>query len=150
MASFKILDIFVHDGQLVAKVEHYKPDNTVWFVEHYTWQGREGLKQKRAVNDLGQLLLDNGAVAPTIPRPSDPRELSYVLPVGRSWARRSGTHMVQESILSVIRSIHQQRLGSGWSESATDPLPTFKPSIDDTLGVSVLLTTFIGLKGRQE
>lgn len=147
MALFKIIDIFVHDDQLVVKVEHYNPDSTVWFVEHYTWQGREGLKQKRATNALGQPLLNNGAVAPSTIA-LDGRVI-YSLPLGRDWLRLPGTHLTAEAILGVIRSIHQQRLATGWAIKLAR-LPAFKAIPEDTLGVAALRLQFQGLIGRQE
>lgn len=146
MASFKILDIFARDGQLVVKVEHYNPDNTVWFMEHYIWQGREGLKQKRATNALGQPLMDNGLMAPSTVLQGSPDLVIYLLPLGRTWLRRPGPYMVDDSILNVIRSIHQQRLASGWP-SRSNRLSPFKHTTYDDIGVLVLITQFMRLVG---
>jgi hypothetical protein len=148
--DFKIVDVFTQDGQLVAKAEHYHPSGALWFVEHYTWQGREGLKQKRATNALGQLLLDDGTVAPSTTRPGPPVEVIYSLPAGRSWLRQPAPHMVNDSILATIRSIHQQRLASGWPQGKVDQLPGFKPDSTDESGAETLRLKFQILIGHQE
>ena len=147
--EFKIVDVFTHDSQLVVKAEHYHPNGALWFVEHYTWQGREGLKQKRATNALNQLLLDDGTVAPFTTRPGQPSEGIYSLPPGRSWRLRPGPHMDDSSILEVIRSVHRQRRVAGWPNS-TDRLPRFKSSSDDMQGCQTLRLKFQSLIGRQE
>lgn len=148
--DFMIVDVFTQDGQLVVKAEHYHPTGALWFVEHYTWQGREGLKQKRATNALGQPLLDDGTVAPSTTNPGPPVQVIYWLPDGRSWLRLPAPHMVNHSILTTIRSIHRQRLTSGWPQGKIDRLPAFKFSPEDEAGCPVLLTKFRLLVGQQE
>jgi hypothetical protein len=149
--DFKIVDVFTQDGQLVVRAEHYHPTDaaSVWFVEHYTWQGREGLKQKRATNALGQLLLDDGTVAPVEVQPGPPDKLVPFLPAGRDWLRQPAPHMVDDTILATIRSVHRQRRASGWP-TTTDRLPSFKFSPADALSVETLRLKFQGLIGRQE
>ena len=149
--QFEILDVFQQDSQLVVKVRHHNPDGSAWFVEHYTWQGREGLKRKRATNALGQLLLDDGTVAPTeVVRRGPPDKVSAFLPAGRTWLLRPGPHMDESSILSIIRSVHQQRRITGWPQGKVDNLPVFKHNTSDNNGVEILRTKFQGLIGRQE
>jgi len=148
--DFKIIEVYASSGHLVVTAEHYNANGSLWFVEHYTWQGREGLKQKRATNALGQLLLDNGTVAPTEVRRGPPDELAAFLPPGRNWLRQPAPHMVDDSILSVIRAIHKQRLASGWPQGKVDTLQTFKSASTDHAGVTVLLAKFRSLIGRAE
>ena len=147
--DFKIVDVFVTDGQLVVKAEHYQAGGALWFVEHYIWQGREGLKQKRATNALGQLLLDDGTVAPATPDPDRPGRRIAFLPAGRDWLRQPAPHMDDSSILNQIRSTHRQRVASGWP-TTIDRLPSFKPTLADGLGVETLRLKFQSLIGRQE
>ena len=148
--DFKIVDVFTQDGQLVVKAEHYHPSGVLWFVEHYTWQGREGLKQKRATNALGQLLLDDGTVAPSTTHPGPPAEVIYSLPAGRTWLLRPGPHMDRSSIVKTIRKIHKQRLVSGWPQGQMDPMCRFKFNGDDTTGCTGLRSHFQTLIGYQE
>lgn len=148
MADFRIVDIFTQDGQLVVKAEHFRPDGSAWFTENYTWQGREGLKQKRATNALGQLLLDDGTVAPSDPDPNVPGRRNFRLPPGRTWALRPGPHMDESSILSTIRSIHRQRLLTGWPNTV-DRLGNFRPKPEDVTGCPALLARFQALLGRE-
>jgi len=149
--AFKIIEVYVSSGHLVVTAEHYRPDGSAWFTEHYTWQGREGLKQKRATNVLGQLLLDDDTVAPTeIVRRGPPDETRQVLPPGRAWKLRPGPHMVDDSILGTIRSIHKQRLVTGWPQGAVDRLTTYKYSSADQQGCETLRARFQALVGHQE
>lgn len=149
MADFKIVDVFTQDGQLIVKAEHYHATGSLWFVENYTWQGREGLKQKRATNALGQLLLSDNSVAPSrIVRPGLPDVLEQYLPTGAQWKYRPGPHMDEASILSVIASIHQQRLAAGWPQGQVDVLRRFKPTQEDEGGIVGLTLGFQSLKGR--
>jgi hypothetical protein len=146
--EFKIVDVFTHDGQLVVTVEHYNPNGSFWFLEHYTFQGREWSKQKRATNALSQLLLDDGTVAPTNPGVGAGDPPQPFLPPGRTWALRPGPHMDDSSILDTIRSIHQRRLVSGWPQGSIDRLGPAKPSPQDTTGAPALAAHFQHLKGR--
>lgn len=149
--DFRIVDVYLSSGQLVVTAEHFNPDGSAWFTEHYTWQGREGLKQKRATNALGQLLQDDNTVAPTrVTRRGPPDETEQFLEAGKTWKLRPGPHMVDDSILSTIRSIHRQRLATGWPQGKIDQLPTFKSGPADNLGSDALKLRFQGLIGHQE
>jgi len=148
--DFKITEVYISSGHLVVTAEHYNANGSLWFVEHYTWQGREGLKQKRATNALGQLLLDDGTVAPVAVRRGPLDELVAFLPPGRNWLRQPAPHLVDDSILGTIRSIHKQRLATGWPQGKVDTLRTFKPAPTDHAGVAVLLAKFRLLVGRTE
>lgn len=149
--QYKITDIVLQAGHLVVTVQHFAPDGSNWFLENYVWQGREGLKQKRAVNAQGQLLQDDGTVAPTIMVNSGPRqEPRQYLEAGKNWQRQPGTHMVDDSIISVIRSTHAQRLASGWP-GGTNKLSLLKPPQQpDVDGGPALLARFQHLIGRIE
>ena len=145
----KIVDVFEKDCHLIVLVEHYHADGSFWFREDYRWQGREGLKQKRATNDQGEALMDDGQVAPTHNVEGD--QLHY-LPEGREWARLPAPHIVDDSILSVIRSIHAQRLVWGWPQGAIDQvssIPDSKISQRDRDGCPVLIAKFAALVGYE-
>ena len=148
--NFKIIDVFTHDGHLVVKAEHFNLDSSFWFLEYYLFQGREWHKHKRAVNARGQTLLDDGTVGPTRPRPNEPERTEQFLPPGRTWALRPGPHMDDSTILDTIRSIHKQRLVSGWPQGKIDRLGTLKPAPQDTTGCVPLAAHFQHLKGRVE
>ena len=60
--DWKIIEVYASSGHLVVTVEHYNPGpapQALWFIEHYLFQGREGMRQRRAANALGQILLDD-------------------------------------------------------------------------------------------
>ncbi len=145
--KFKILDVFLQDCYLIVRAEHYHPDGLVWFTEYYRWQGREGLKQKKATV-AGLFLMDNGLPAPFSIQ-NNGLSLQQYLPVGRSWKRLPPPRLDKESILDVIRGIHTKRLAEGWpgGEDTLSPSP-YQPA--DTTGSKILLTKFVGLKGTQE
>ena len=148
MADFKILDVFADNAWLVIRSEQYNADGSVWFVENYRWQGREGLKHKRKTNSDGRPLMDDGNIAPLrdvdITGVADP-----YLPEGRTCARHEVPHMDESSILRTIRSVHTQRLASGWEQGSIDAIsPGKTPSQPDLDGVSVLVTHFESLKGN--
>ena len=107
--------------QLVLFVEHYHVDGSSWFWENYTWEAEEGLKHKRKTNSRGRILMDNGKVAPL--REHDLPALRYAyLPEGREWARHDTIHMDESSVFNTIRSIHVQRLITGWPNGTVDRL----------------------------
>ena len=148
--DFRIVEVYISSGQLVVRAEHFKPDGSAWFTEHYTWQGREGLKQKRATNALGQLLQDDDSIAPTrIIRRGPPDEVEQFLEAGKTWKRLPAPHMVDDSILGTIRSIHRQRLATGYP-NRIDQLRAPTPTAADVAGCPVLLAKFQVLIGRQE
>jgi len=145
---FKIVNIFQQDAHLVVQVEHYNPDGTFWFLEHYRWQGREGLKRKRATNAQGEILLEDGSVAPY----SDPPgELEQYLPEGAKWQYLPGPHLDESNILGTIQTIHQRRLASGWPQGRVDILARTAPHKlrqEDHDGSPQLLSKFDSLKDR--
>lgn len=145
--DFKVLDVFVQGGHLVVKAQHFKLDGTAWFTEHYLFQGREGLKHKRATNGLGQPLLDDGTVAPTELKRDNNRQVP-VLPTGRQWARRPEPHLAEDSILHTIRLIHRQRTALN-SPNTVDSLVVPPATKADNDGCAALLTKFQGLNGRE-
>lgn len=154
MPDFTILAVATRDGHLVVDVEHFDVVGAHWFYEDYVFQGREGLKRKRTTNAMGELLMDDGRVAPTRLDPDDPAGLTsgQYLPVGRTWQLQSTPWMGDESILTTIRSIHAQRLVSKFpgKDNRLTPNSKLKPSGDDTGGVGQLLTKFSRLVDYSE
>jgi len=148
---FRITDIFLLDCQLIAHVEHLHPDGSFWFSEHYRWQGREGSKRQRMVDDEGFMLMDNGERAP-LPDSLTPRDIPEAyLPDGRDWAWRDAPSMNESSILDTIRSIHQQRLITGWPQGKVDVCartPDHKISESDRACCQIILDAFVYLRGR--
>ena len=144
---FKILDVYAQDNHLCVWVQHFRATGSEWFKEHYLFQGREGLKQKRATDAQGRILMDDGEVAPILIR-KDGLTGSY-LPTGRTWKRLPAPHMDDSSILVTIRSIHQQRTASGWIRG-DNTLSNHKSTVEDELGNPVLLERFGHLKGYSE
>lgn len=143
---FNITEVRICDCHLLVRVEHLNDDGSIWFREQYAWQGREGAKQKRATNSDGEVLMDDGNVAPK--QAGDSGDY-YYLPEGRDWALRSGPHMDDDSILSVIRASHERRQGgyvgyNGWDNAH------FSFSDRDQAGCDTLLARFAGLVGNYE
>lgn len=141
--SFKILDVFQDDGHLVVRVQHFQND-LPWFKEDYVWQGREGLKRKRMTNAKGEILLGDQTVAPF------DEDGHQFLPPGAKWRYRAAPHMDENSILSVIRSIHAERLFAGTPYTDGTSTTNRPSSNDDRSGVGKLIAKFAGLKGRTE
>jgi hypothetical protein len=158
MPDFKVLEVFEHFCHLVLKVEHYNPDGSFWFLEHYFENGAEGLIRKRKANDQGQLLMDNGEVAPLVnPNPPIRRpgvfraeDYEQYLPDGREWVYHPAPWLDEQSLLSTVRSIHRQRLQNPqqW-QGKIDVLPKVSFKENDQLGCSVLMNKFRYLIGRE-
>ena len=146
--DFKIIDVHNQDSHLAVCVEHYNVDGTLWFTENYTWQGREGLKQKRATNADGDILLTDGTVAPYLAT-NDVGIAEQYLPEGKSWQLRPAPHMDDESILTTIRATHKDRLVSGWP-STTDTLSPCSCTNEDVDGCDTLVSKFTSLIGCEE
>ena len=145
--DFKIIDVQNQDSHLIVCVEHYHVNGTLWFTENYVWQGREGLKQKRATDADGQILLTDGTVAPSLT--NNAGIVEQYLPEGKSWQLRPGPHMDDEAILTTIRDIHKDRLVSGWP-STTDTLSPCSCTNEDVDGCDTLVSKFTSLIGYEE
>jgi hypothetical protein len=150
-ADFRIIDVKAHDGMLVVEVEHFKADGSFDYFENYIWQGREGLKRPRVVNDRGGLYLSDGALAPSVIEDGRKR---YYRPDQRSWLRTNTPHMDQGSILRVVQQIHDQRKnwrnqdwprGEKQGQSRLSE-PPIRNSLRDTQGVDRLVTKFRRLR----
>ena len=139
--DFKILEVSDQACYLNVRVEHYHSDGSTWFTEDYGWQGREGLKQKRATNEQGKILRNNGVVAPVKGNP--PKQY---LPKGKAWKLMAPPIMDGDAILGVIKATHVQRLASGWPDSV-NTLSTRTPSQEDRDGCGMLVSTFKHLEG---
>jgi hypothetical protein len=160
MAAITIKDVSLLDCRLVVQVEFHHADDTFWHIENFAFQGREGLKHKRMTNGLGEILMDNGEVAPSrvVVQSDDPDDVDGLktqrmqyLPEGRSWARHTTCHMDENSILDQVRDTYQQRLISGWAQGHVDTIsriPTGNIKQADHDGCDVLLTKFAYLKGQ--
>lgn len=150
MPDFKIVGVSQVSHCLVVRVEHYHPDGSLWFIENYRFQGREGLKHKRDTDAEGFILMDDGNRAPLRAVPNLPSTMAEYLPAERGWARKTETHMDENSILDTIRSIHAQRLVSGWPQGAVDVLSQSTSAIQrDVDGCSALMARFTALIGRE-
>ena len=150
MPDFKILDVFADNARLVVRAEHYNADGSVWFTEHYRWQGREGLKRKRQTNSDGGYIMDDGNVAPLMPVDVVNGIAEPYLPDGRTWARYDIPYMDEGSILGTIRSTHDDRLVSGWPQGSVDVMsPTGQAQDRDEAGISTLVSLFSSLKDRE-
>lgn len=147
MPDFRILDVFQQDHHLIVRAEHFNPDGSFWFLENYIWQGREGLKRKRKTDAQGRILMDDGKPAPLTDHP-DVEERRQFLPLGRDWARHDTPHMDEGSILTTIRSIHEQRLVSGWPQGTIDTLALLMGNSQDEVGCPDLIGKFAALAGR--
>jgi hypothetical protein len=148
---WQILNIKGQDSYLVATVQHFNPDGSPWFIENYRWQGREGGKQKRASDENGELLLDDGSPAPK--RLGSDKEEHQYLPAGRQYKFLPGTHISDESLLSLIRTTHEQRLVSGWPQGYRDSLrsvPTSGVHQRDQDGIAQMVSTFKHLEDYSE
>lgn len=148
----KIVNVFEFDCHLIAQVEHYHVDGSFWFLENYRWQGRAGLVRKRMTNARGEVLMDNGEVAPTRHEGGDEPKLEPYLPDGREWARHTTPAMDEESILGIMRDTHQRRLITGWPQGTVDVvgrIPDSKIAQRDRDGCSQLVDKFAYLVGRE-
>ena len=151
MSDFKVISVWEQDCHLIVTAEHYHPDASFWFTENYRWQGREGLRHKRSTNARGELLLSDGTVAPT--RNNVLGESEAYLPGGTDWQRNAGIHMDNNAVLGVIRTIHGERLLSGWPQGQRDVVQSVsveRLSQEDQDGCSVLTAAFSSLVGLEE
>jgi hypothetical protein len=147
--TFRIIAVSEHDGQLLVEVEHFKANGSFDYFENYLWQGREGTRHPIVVNTDGQSLLATGQIAPYTER-----GFQY-LPDRQQWKREAGIHLGNDSILSVIQYIHNQRRTwavedwphgrkLGQSRLIERPIPA---KANDIRGINTLLTKFAGLVG---
>jgi hypothetical protein len=147
---FRIVDIRAEYGQLVVEAQHFNPDGTHWFFEHYTWQGREQYQQPRFTDQLGtdlktrSFIKSDGREAPI--RVNDQGEREYYLPAGEGWLRENRPHLDNDAILSVISQIHSHRTTTGWTRGklrlTTHPVDSNQADRD---GVELLKDRFARL-----
>ncbi len=62
--AFRIVDVRAEQGQLVVEAQHFYPDGSHWFYNLYSWQGLEEYKNPIVSNEGGDLLLEDGSIAP--------------------------------------------------------------------------------------
>jgi hypothetical protein len=157
MADFKILGVYDQDCHLVVRVEHHHADGSFWFIENYVHDGREGIRQKRKVNGAGLLLMDDGNVAPLV-NPDPPtrkagkvrmEDTAQYLPEGRTWDYHPAPWMDENSVLSVIRDIHGQRLVTGFPQGQVDSAERMSHTDEDERGCEALVNKFLYLVGRE-
>ena len=150
MPDGQIVAMGTLDGHLVVVVDHFHPGGSFWFREDYTWEGREGLKHKRMTDRQGRILMDNDQPAPYRAREDPGRTPPQYLPAGRDWKRHTHPHMDDDSILDVIRSIHRQRLLSGWTRVDRPLQPgQLRCKQEDRDGCNHLVTRFQHLLGQE-
>ena len=146
--AYRIVDVIDHSCHLCVVVEHLNDDGSVWFLWNYLWPGREGTRQKRQTNGSGQILMDNGEVAP-FTTPVHALDVAYqYLPEGRTWAYHPAPVMVDASIHESIRLVHQQATDQAWAQGIVDTLPSISEQAEDRTGCDVLVSKFLPLKGR--
>ena len=160
--DFRIVRVFDHDCHLTFQVEHFNADETFWFSEHYLFQGREGLCHQRMENASGELIMDNGEVAPTRLFAKSRAKAQFTdaenkafglvdeqyLPDGRDWAYQTTPYLDVSSVLAVIGQSHSSHLVSGLPAANTvDVLHSMRPSERDRLGCDSLLLKFQHLVG---
>ena len=150
--QFRIVDVRAEYSHLVVEVEHFQMDCSFAYFENYLFQGREGGKHPRVVNAQGGLYLEDGTLAPERSRGGAPEAhrrsptVEQYLPPGRSWLRYATPFMDDNSILSVVQKIHNERDGTGWTrgQSRLTVAPRdFKAA--DTANVQALVSNFQGL-----
>ena len=142
---FEVLSVFEIHCHLIARVRHLNRDGSEKCMEDYGWQGRQWFQHKRQVNGSGEMLMDDGSVAPS--RLLDEGDSEQYLPEGRDWAMQTVPHMDDSSILDTIRSCHH-RHAQGYN-GCNDNVP-FKPSQQDRDGCSGLVAHFQHLVGRYD
>ena len=135
---FRIIDVRVEYGHMVVEAQHYNPDGSHWFYDNYTFQGREQYQRPRVVDHLGDapqtrlFLASDGREAPK--RANVDGEIIYYLPEGEEWLRHSHPHLDRAGILHVIRSTHDRRLETGWTDGlqrlTTHPLDYTDEDVD--------------------
>ena len=144
--DFRIVDVRSEYGQMVVEVQHFMPDGSHGYFEHYTFEGREETKHPRARDSNGHwLLLENGRVAPFRLNTVYNRFEQY-LPPNHSWQRQNRPHLNNDSILGVIQSVHETRDPATWPKGnlrlTTSPL---EGSEIDYANVATLTARFQGL-----
>lgn len=141
--DFHIDRVSQRDGQLVLHVSHFRGDR-IWFREAYTFQGREGLRHKIATDSNDDpLTTDDQPVLPG-------GDGNHTLPDGKEWKREAIPHLRLGDVLSVIRSIHAQRLAANWPDDPREPiLGRFVESQKDRDGIGALRTVFDGVAGTE-
>jgi len=145
--DIKIIDIFEHDCHLVFQVEHYK-DDKFWFLQHYEIRGVEGLKHKRKTNNVGEMLMDDGKVAPYVDDGSGKQVQQ--LSEGRQWDCHDTPHIDVRSIVRCMLRCHAAHLTEGPPPNIIDVLPN-RPTNhnhDMEVGCPILFQTFKHLVGR--
>ena len=149
--AFQIVDVRSEYGHLVVEVQHFNPDGSHWFFEHYTFQGRENNRQPRVTDQLGRgstrrmFIKSDGRVAPT--RLNSDGERQHYLPDGEEWLRHNRPHLDEDAILKIISRIHTTRLATGWTKG---PLRLTTRALgstpEDNTGADSLLSRFSGMK----
>ena len=117
---FRIIGIEAEYGQMIVEVQHFNPDGSHWFFEHYTFQGREGLK-------FTPVLKSEVVVYDSFTRKF----------------RGDDLYLDREGILSIVESIHLKRLETGWSYGKTRLVTTPLNFRDiDIRGLDLLVSRF--------
>jgi len=113
--SFQIVDVRAEYGHLLVEVQHFHPDASHWFFEHYVFQGREQYKNPRIVDENGRLFLKRDSSKAPQKENFLGQTVSY-LPEGEDWLRSNRPYLDKDSVLSVVQQIHNKRLRTGYSK----------------------------------
>jgi hypothetical protein len=150
---FDIISITTHRGQVVIRVQHVRDDGLNCCREDYTIGGRQWSVHQRCTNDQGDLLMDDGEVAPKEQEDARGRDEGVYyyqyLPAGRSWSYHTEPHLKTDDILETIRNTHARRPGNhdGYNGWQADKLQ-FKPSQSDIDGCANLCVYLAGAVGQ--
>jgi len=155
--AFRIINIKAEYGHVIFEVEHLNPDGTRDYMENYTYRGEEWFKKPRVMNTAGQILLDNGAVAPYMT--VGDRTFQY-LPPGEQWRRDVDPFVDIHGILDAAILTREKRIETGWEKGdlrlVTSPLnytryngdglDDYAPSDEDgALSLVGYFTPFLGM-----
>lgn len=152
-ADFRIIAVNEHDKHLVVEVEHFKPNGDFDYFENYLWEGREGTKFPRAVNEYGLALLKSGPIAPGRMIPGTMQMVQY-LPPNEEWQLEETPFLDKKAILSVIQDTHNKRkywTPDDWPENIKRGQsrllePELPFNAQDSEGINVLVSTLSVLK----
>ncbi len=138
----RIVDVRAEYGQMVVEVQHFHPDGSHWFFEHYTYQGRQYFQRPWLLDAEGFPQLASGGRAQL----RDGNKNTPLLRTGESLLRENRPHLEDQSVFDVIQMIHAQRLITGWTHGAQRlTTSSLDSSFLDRAGASPLVSRFQSL-----